>query len=57
MDTRDHGTKSDPKGTFELCLPKNSPKTIKNRVAKQFFYLKNYSHEDWGNFLDNDNES
>ena len=48
MDSSDHGTKSDPNGTFELC-PKNkifSPKINKDRVANNDFDLQNDFHED-----------
>jgi hypothetical protein len=48
MDTPDHGTKSDPKRTFELCLPKLFfvLKINQNRVAKNDFDLQNVFHED-----------
>jgi hypothetical protein len=45
MDSSDHGTKSDPNGTFELC-PKNkkfSPKINQDRVANNDFDLQNDS--------------
>ena len=48
MDTPDHGTKSDPKGTFEL-YPKIkifSPKINQDRVANNVFDLQNDFHED-----------
>jgi hypothetical protein len=48
MDTPDHGTKSDPKGTFEL-YPKIkifSPKINQDRVANKVFDLQNNFHED-----------
>jgi hypothetical protein len=53
MDTPDHGTKSDPKGTFELCPKKNffSPKINQDRVANNFFDLQNVFHEDRLSFL------
>jgi hypothetical protein len=42
MDTSDHGTKSDPKGTFELCLQKKlfPPKINQDRVANNVFDLR-----------------
>jgi hypothetical protein len=48
MDTPDHGTKSDPKGTFELCPKKKifSPKINQDRVANNVFDLQNDFHED-----------
>ena len=48
MDTPDHGTKSDPKGTFELCPRKKkfSPKINQDRVANNDFDLQNDFHED-----------
>jgi hypothetical protein len=48
MDTSDHGTKSDPKGTSELCPKKKifSPKINQDRVAYNDFDLQNDFHED-----------
>jgi hypothetical protein len=48
MDTSDHGTKNDPKGTFELCPRKKkfSPKINQDRVANNDFDLQNDFHED-----------
>ena len=48
MDSSDHGIKSDPNGTFELCPKKKkiSPKINKDRVATNDFDLQNYFHED-----------
>jgi hypothetical protein len=48
MDTSGHGTKSDPKGTFELCPKKKTfpPKINQNRVANNDFDLQNDFHED-----------
>ena len=48
MDSSDHGTKSDPNGTFELC-PKNkkfSPNINQDRVANNDFDPQNDFHED-----------
>ena len=43
----DHGTKSDLKGTFELCLTKNNfpPKINQDRVAYNVFGPQNDFHE------------
>ena len=48
MDSSDHGTKSDLKGTFELCPRKKkfSPKINPDRVANNDFDLQNDFHED-----------
>ena len=45
MDTSDHGAKSDPKETFELCPKKIFAPKI-NRVADNVFDLQNDFHED-----------
>jgi hypothetical protein len=45
MDTSDHGTKSDPEGTFELCLQKIYF-INKDRVANNVFDLQNDFHKD-----------
>jgi hypothetical protein len=45
MDSSGHGTKSDPKGTFELC-PKKSPKINQDPFANNVFDLQNDFHED-----------
>jgi hypothetical protein len=37
-DTSEHGTKSDPKGTFKLCLQKKS--SPKNQSGSMFFTAK-----------------
>ena len=43
MDTSDHGTKNDPKGTFELCPKKKFffPIINQDRVAHNVFDLQN----------------
>jgi hypothetical protein len=48
MDISDHGTKSDPKGTFELCPKKNIflQKSNKNRIANNVSDCQNNFHED-----------
>jgi hypothetical protein len=48
MDTYDHGTKSDPKETFELCPKKDffALKINQDRVANNVFDLQNDFHED-----------
>ena len=48
MDISEHSTKSDPKGNFELCLPKTFfyPKINQDRVANNVIDLQKNFHED-----------
>jgi hypothetical protein len=47
MDISEHSTKCDPKGIFELCLPKNFFSNInRDRVSKNPFDLQKKFHED-----------
>jgi hypothetical protein len=48
MDSSDHGLKSDPNGTFELCTKKKifPPKISQDRVANNDFDFQNDFHED-----------
>ena len=44
----EHSTKSDPKGIFELCLPKTFffPKINRDHVANNVFDLQKNFHDD-----------
>jgi len=48
MDISEHSTKSDPKGIFELCLPKTFffPKINRDHVANNVFDLQKNFHDD-----------
>ena len=48
MDISEHSTKSDPKGIFELCLPKTYffPKINRDHVANNVFDLQKNFHDD-----------
>ncbi len=48
MDISEHSTKSDPKGIFELCLPKTYffPKINRDHVAYNVFDLQKNFHDD-----------